>query len=61
MNTNKTKMSEEEWENKLQHGLWKVINDIDDERETEASIKLSNEDVVKILQDIINSLKPKQR
>ena len=54
-------MSKEEWENKLQHGLWKVINDIDDERETEVSIKLSNEDVVKILQDIINSLKPKQR
>ena len=36
--------------------IWQTIEDIDDDRETEASIKLSNEDVIDVLLSIVNSL-----
>jgi len=53
--------NKEEWKTKLHQRLWKAIEYVDNERETEAAVKLSNEDVVEILESIIDSLSPKAR
>ena len=52
--------NKEGWKNKLHQRLWRAIEYVDNERETEAAVKLSNEDVVEILQSIIDSLSPIQ-
>ena len=48
--------NKEEWKDRLHQRIWQTIEDIDDDRETEASIKLSNEDVIDVLLSIVNSL-----
>jgi len=48
--------NKEEWKNRLHQRLWQAIEDIDDDRETEAAIKLNNEDVIDVLLSIVNSL-----
>lgn len=48
----------EEWKDKLHQRLWQAIEDIDEERETQAAVKLSTEDVVDVLESMINSLDP---
>ena len=50
--------NKEEWKTKLHQRLWKVIEYVDNERETEAAVKLSNEDVVEVLQNMVNTLDP---
>ena len=42
----------------LKRTLWNVIGDVDSEGETEGGVKLSNEDIIEILQSIIDSLSP---
>lgn len=43
---------------KLQQRIWDVIDGVDNERETEAGVKLSNKDVVEVLESIMDSLSP---
>ena len=43
---------------KLQQRLWDAIESVDNERETEAGVKLSNKDVAEILLSIVDSLSP---
>lgn len=43
---------------KLQQRLWDAIESVDNERETESGVKLSNKDVVEILLSIVDSLSP---
>jgi len=50
--------NKEEWKTKLHQRLWKAIEYVDNERETEAAVKLSNEDVVEVLQNMVNTLDP---
>jgi uncharacterized protein YpbB len=50
--------NKEEWKDKLHQRLWQAIEDIDEERETQAAVKLSTEDVVDVLESMINSLDP---
>ena len=53
---NEEDYDKEEWKNRLHQRLWAAIEDIDDDRETEAAIKLNNEDVIDVLLSIVNSL-----
>ena len=43
---------------KLQQRLWDAIESVDNERETESGVKLSNKDVAEILLSIVDSLSP---
>ena len=43
---------------KLQQRLWGAIESVDNERETESGVKLSNKDVAEILLSIVDSLSP---
>lgn len=54
----KSDNDKKEWKDKLRQRLWDALENTDDDRETEAAVKLSNEDVVEILQSMINSLDP---
>ena len=44
------------WRDKLHQRLWKAIEDTDDERETQGAVKLSNKDVIEILEGMIDGL-----
>lgn len=53
---NSAGQDKEEWKDRLHQKLWMAIEDIDEERETQAAIKLNNEDVIDVLLSIVNSL-----